>query len=44
MESVKIVVLGKSVFLLTGAKPYKRKGNAVNALEVDVSRTKPRSL
>jgi hypothetical protein len=35
MESVKIVVLGKSVFLLTGAKPYKRKGNAVNALEVE---------
>jgi hypothetical protein len=34
MESVKTVILGKSVFLLTGARPYKRK-DALGALEVE---------
>ena len=37
MESVKTVVLGKSVFLLTGAKPYKKKGRALSGLEVEIS-------
>ncbi len=35
MESVRTVVLGKPVFLLTGAKPRKTKGRASNALEVE---------
>jgi hypothetical protein len=35
MESVKTTVLGKPVFLLTGAKSRKRKGNSCNALEVE---------
>jgi hypothetical protein len=35
MESVKTVVLGKPVFLLTGAKTRKTKGSAFNALEVE---------
>jgi hypothetical protein len=34
MESVKTIILGKSVFLLTGARPYKRK-DALSALEVE---------
>lgn len=35
MESVRTVVLGKPVFLLTGAKPRKSKGNVSAALEVE---------
>jgi hypothetical protein len=35
MESVKTVVLGKSVFLLTGAKPYKKTGRTSSGLEVE---------
>ena len=34
MESVKTVILGKSVFLLTGARSYKRK-DALGTLEVE---------
>ena len=35
MESVKTVILGKSVFLLTGAVSRKSKGSVSNALEVE---------
>ncbi|MFA5956887.1 hypothetical protein [Hyphomicrobium sp.] len=35
MESVRTVVLGKPVFLLTGAWPRKSKGSAAAALEVE---------
>jgi len=35
MESVRTVVLGKPVFLLTGAKPSKAKGHASSSLEVE---------
>lgn len=35
MESVRTVVLGKPVFLLTGAKSRKSKGNVSAALEVE---------
>jgi len=35
MESVKTVVLGKSVFLLTGTKPRKKKGALASPLEVE---------
>ncbi|MES1180173.1 MAG: hypothetical protein ABUL43_03150 [Hyphomicrobium sp.] len=35
MESVRTVVLGKPVFLLTGAKTRKSKGSASTALDVE---------
>jgi hypothetical protein len=35
MESVKTVVLGKPVFLLTGAKSHKVKDNSANTLIVE---------
>ncbi|WP_045835086.1 hypothetical protein [Hyphomicrobium sp. 99] len=35
MESVRTVVLGKPVFLLTGAKSRKSKGHTSNSLEVE---------
>jgi hypothetical protein len=35
MESVKTVILGKSVFLLTGAVSRKSKGSVPSALEVE---------
>jgi hypothetical protein len=35
MESVKTVVLGKPVFLLTGAKSRRMKGGIAGALEVE---------
>lgn len=35
MESVKTVVLGKPVFLLTGAKTRQTKGSGYHALEVE---------
>ena len=35
MESVRTVVLGKPVFLLTGAKSRKSKDRASSALEVE---------
>ncbi|HVZ06131.1 hypothetical protein [Hyphomicrobium sp.] len=35
MESVKTVVLGKSVFLLTGTKPRKKKGSQERPPEVE---------
>jgi hypothetical protein len=35
MESVKTIILGKSVFLLTGARSLKEKGCASSALEVE---------
>jgi hypothetical protein len=35
MESVRTVVLGKPVFLLTGAKPRRSKENPMAALEVE---------
>jgi hypothetical protein len=35
MESVRTVVLGKPVFLLTGAKSRKSKGSTAAALEVE---------
>jgi hypothetical protein len=35
MESVKTIVLGKSVFLLTGAKAHKLKDNSSNTLIVE---------
>jgi hypothetical protein len=35
MESVRTVVLGKPVFLLTGAKPRKAKGPTSSALDVE---------
>lgn len=35
MESIRTVVLGKPVFLLTGARSRKAKGNAVAGLEVE---------
>jgi hypothetical protein len=35
MESVRTVVLGKPVFLLTGAKSRKSKGSVSAALEVE---------
>jgi hypothetical protein len=36
MESVKTVILGKPVFLLTGAKPCKKKGNVSTPSCLDV--------
>ena len=39
MESVKTVILGKPVFLLTGAKPRKTTGSvSASSLEVEVAR------
>jgi hypothetical protein len=35
MESVKTVILGKPVFLLTGAKSRRMKGSIMGALEVE---------
>jgi hypothetical protein len=35
MESVRTVVLGKPVFLLTGAKSHNSKGSVSAALEVE---------
>ncbi len=35
MESVRTVVLGKPVFLLTGAKPRKSKENVSTSLDVE---------
>ena len=34
MESVKAIVLGKSVFLLTGARSIKKKGSTSSAFKV----------
>jgi hypothetical protein len=36
MESVKTVILGKPVFLLTGAKPRKKKMGSVSTSSLDV--------
>jgi hypothetical protein len=35
MESVRTVILGKPVFLLTGARSRRMKGNSPSALEVE---------
>lgn len=35
MESVKTVILGKSVFLLTGARSLRKKDCTASALEVE---------